>query len=191
MTNLSKAEKRLLKRNQKLVKQQEKNVRLSGGVTITDKFIRVDSTPSLSKTPKVLSPSNYTECYFTWCHSKADIDGAWSWVNNEPRAWSQAEAQSVIEPHMNNLINKSWSEVEQESYNGKKKFRKLRNKYQDLSSICDEAQKRWKVLNDLNQFEELFRLRLGTNKRVWGIRLQHHFFMVWYERYHKICPIKD
>jgi hypothetical protein len=41
----------------------------------------------------------------------------------------------------------------------------------------------------LAEFEELFRLRLGSNRRIWGVRIQHHFYMVWYERSHKICPI--
>ncbi len=188
---LSKAAKRLIRRNDKLAKQNDKSVRLSGNIEIDEKYIRIDVAPELVKSPRASSPYNYKECYFSWCHSYSDQEGNWTWKNQEPRTWSAGEESNTIVPHMNNLIRKPWAEVEKEDYNGKKGFRKRLNKYQPLDSICVEAQIRWLELPELSQFEEMFRLRLGSDKRIWGIRVNHHFFMVWYERYHQICPVKN
>lgn len=94
-----------------------------------------------------------------------------------------------IKPHMDSHNNNSWIEVENKKYNARRGFRKLLNKYQNLGSICGEARRRWLNLELLSQFEELFRMRLGTDRRIWGVRIQHYFYLVWYERNHKICPL--
>jgi hypothetical protein len=111
----------------------------------------------------------------------------WSW--GEARQWSDQEYSDIIEAHFNALANNSWGEIELLEYNGAGGYRKRLNKYQSLDSLRKEAQDRW-IVDDLRaQFEVLFRFRLGTHKRIWGIRLQHHFFLVWYERNHMICPV--
>lgn len=183
----SKKELRLERALAKHEKQQVKNARLSSSVKIEDKFIRCTHLPDLKKSPRSVDPNNYKKNYFSWCHSQSDIIGTWEW--NEQRQWSNNEYSNEIEPHMNFHNNDSWAIVELKDYNGKGGYRKLLNKYQTLDSLCKEAQDRWSTLEFMSQFDELFRLRLGTHKRIWGIRIEHHFFMVWYERHHKICPI--
>ena len=187
MLKMSKKEKRLKRKIKKLVKENEKKVRLSSSVIIKDKYIRANFKPKLSKTPRVTSPNTYKNYYFSWSDSKADREGLWSW--NEQRQWTDIEYSNTIKLHMDSYINNAWDDVEIKTYNGKDGHRKPLNKYQPLSSICKEARKRWMNLKPWAQFEELFRLRLGSNKRVWGIRIEHHFFLVWYERNHKICPV--
>jgi hypothetical protein len=186
---LSKKEARLQKKIEKLAKKDKKNVRLSSSVEINDKFIRVSTKPSLEKVPRSKSPSNYKECYFSWCDTYSDTDGLWSWKNDEPRAWTDEEFTTIIQPHMQSHASDSWNEVETKSYNGSGGFRKLLNKYQPLTSVHGEAQNRWSELEGLSQFDEFFRFRLGSERRIWGVRLQHHFYMVWYERHHQICPV--
>lgn len=185
----NKKEIRLQKKIEKKLKQKEKSIRLSSDISITDKYIRAPSLPALDKTPRSKSPDSYKECYLTWCTSHSDMDGHWSWQHSEPRGWSGDEYEEVIKPHFTSYENDPWKVVEAKTYNGAGSIRKLLNKYQSLDSICDEAQIRWLDLDLVSQFEELFRFRLGTNRRAWGIRIQHHFYLVWYERHHQICPI--
>lgn len=187
MQKKSKKELRLERALAKHKKQQVKNIRLNCSVKIKDKFIRCAYIPALKKTPRAADPNNYKKNYFSWCHSQADIIGAWRW--NEQRQWSDNEYSSEIEPHMDSHHNDSWAIIELKNYNGKGGYRQLLNKCQPLYSLCKEAQDRWSTLEFMSQFDELFRFRLGTNKRIWGVRVEHHFFIVWYERYHKICPI--
>jgi len=184
----SKRERRLQKKLEKIAKQKEKSVRLSSSVEIQNKHIRSTQVPSLNKLPRSPEPSNYKNYCFQWCSFHSDIEGSWEW--GEERLWSDDEYSDTIKPHLDGLNNNHWADVERQTYNGKGGFRKSLNKYQSLETICDEAQIRWLDLDLVSQFEELFRFRLGSNKRIWGVRVQHCFFIVWYERYHEICPIK-
>lgn len=184
----SKKELRLERALAKKIKQQEKSARLSSSTKINDRIIRSHHKPDITKIPRLPKTDNYKLYQFSWCHTRSDTQGCWQW--GEPRQWNDEEFQQTIEPHMVAHRQGSWSDVESKTYSGRHNFRKLLNKYQPLCSLCKEAQKRWLELEFLSQFEELFRLRLGTDKRIWGIRIQHHFFMVWYERNHKICPPK-
>ncbi len=186
---LSKKEARLQRKIEKLAKQKDKQVRLSSSIKINDKYIRVTQIPNLIKKPRSQSPENYKAHYFSWCCSQSDREGEWTWKNNEPRSWTDDEFTSDIESRLNSYNNNSWMEVESFTYNGASGFRKQLNKYQSLDTICNEAQERWLSLDTINQFDELFRFRLGTHKRIWGIRIQHHFFLVWYERHHQIYPL--
>lgn len=188
-SDLSKKEARLRRKIEKLAKNREKNVRLSSNIQVKDKFVRSSVTPRLEKMPLAADPDNYKKHYFSWCDEHSDTAGQWSW--GEDRQWSDNEYAGTISPHMNSYINCSWGELERQTYDGKKRFRKLLNKYQPLDSICNEARDRWLSLDTVSEFDRLFRFRLGSYKRIWGVRIQHHFFMIWYERFHRICPIDN
>lgn len=187
MGNKTRKKEARLKINLEKLSNNNKNVRLSDSVEIKGKYIRSSEIPDLTKTPRSKSPENYKNYFFSWCTTHSDTSGDWSWI--EARQWSDKEYSQTINPHMNAHNNDSWNDVENKTYNGKGHFRKRRNKYQPLDSLCVEAQQRWLELELLSQFEELFRFRLGSYKRIWGIRIQHHFYLVWYERKHKICPM--
>jgi hypothetical protein len=183
----SKAEARREKQLQKQAKQKKKSVVLSSSVQVKDRFIRSEIRPSFSKKPRSPNPYQYKNNYFSWCCSLADTDDLWPW--GEPRQWSDEEYSGIIEPHLNNYKNHSWAQVEAETYNGRGGRRSFLNKYQSVCSLRNEAQERWSEL-DLFEFDELFRFRLGSQKRIWGFRVEYHFYMIWYERQHCICPVK-
>jgi phage-related tail protein len=185
---MSKKEDRIKRQNEKKLKDQQKKVRLAKNVEVSSKLIRVTEKPDLTKIPRSVDADNYKNHYFSWCVTKADLEGVWSW--GEARRWEEEEYLNTIEPHFQALDNNSWQEVETQTYNGASNQRKNLNKYQRLNSICEEAQERWQDIEIISQFEVLFRLRLGTSRRIWGVRVQHHFFIVWYERHHQIYPLE-
>ena len=185
---MSKKEDRIKRQNEKKLKDQQKKVRLAKNVEVSSKLIRVTEKPDLRKIPRSVDVDNYKNHYFSWCVSEADLEGVWSW--GEVRKWEEEEYLNTIEPHFQALDNNSWQEVETQTYNGASNQRKNLNKYQRLNSICEEAQQRWQDIEIISQFEVLFRLRLGTSRRIWGVRVQHHFFIVWYERHHQIYPLE-
>ena len=185
---MSKKEDRIKRQNEKKLKDQQKKVRLAKNVEVSSKLIRVTEKPDLTKIPRSVDADNYKNHYFSWCVTKADLEGVWSW--GEARRWEEEEYLNTIEPHFQALDNNSWQEVETQTYNGASNQRKNLNKYQRLNSICEEAQQRWQDIEIISQFEVLFRLRLGTSRRTWGVRVQHHFFIVWYERHHQIYPLE-
>jgi hypothetical protein len=183
----SKSENRREKKLQKTVKEIDKKVRFASSVTTTTKIVRLDWIPELSKKTHISYPiDEYKNICFSWSKTHADCEGEWSW--GEPRFWNDDEYLLNIEGHLNNYINNTWNQVESQTYNGAKGFRKLLNKYQSLETLCPEAQSRWLANPILEEFDSLFRFRRGSNKRLWGLRMYHHFYLVWYERKHKICP---
>ena len=185
---MSKKEERIKRQNEKKLKEQTKKVRLAQNIEVSSKLVRATEKPDLRKIPRSVNADDYKNHYFSWCVSEADLEGVWSW--GEVRKWEEEEYLNTIEPHFQALDNNSWQEVETQTYNGASNQRKNLNKYQRLNSICEEAQQRWQDIEIISQFEVLFRLRLGTSRRIWGVRVQHHFFIVWYERHHQIYPLE-
>lgn len=185
-----KALARVGRKNEKAIKNQDNNLRLAQSISLSNRPLRTEVAPDLSKTPRIaVNESGYINYVFEWTIFHADRDGVWSW--HEPRQWTDIEYQDIIKNRLIAFENCTWQQVEAMTYNGKGGERKPWNKYQELDTICDEAQERWKNHGVMKQFDLLFRLRLGTHKRIWGVRVQHHFFMFWYERHHRICPIKN
>lgn len=131
------------------------------------------------KEPKALT-SRFAEPV-TWCVRRFDGIGEWTW--GEPRAWQEAEWAEDIEPKFKEFQQLSWKEVMAMSSDTGHNM----HHHQDLDTLAEEAQSRWMAL-DLEQYDNLFRFRLGNKKRAWGIVVQAHFFMVWWERDHKIYP---
>lgn len=136
-----------------------------------------------SKKPKAIEGSRFGELV-TWCVTKKDIDGTWEW--GEPRAWTDAEWQEVISPKFQEFQKMTWQQVD--SF-GSDSGHKMHHGH-DLEDLVKEAQQRWLDLG-LEEFDDIFRFRLGNERRAWGYILQAHFFMVWWERKHCIYEIAD
>ncbi len=56
--------------------------------------------------------------------------------------------------------------------------------------LCDEAQRRLVEL-ELDEFDELFRFRLGNMARLWGVIDEGVFYAIWWDPDHRVCPSKD
>lgn len=183
-----KAEERLTKKNEKAARDKGCNARLAQSIKILDNPIRSQTRIDIENWPRTgVDKSEYKKYAFHWDLKHADISESWSW--GEPRQWSDLEYSDIIELRLKGLENNSWQEVETQMYNGADHFRKLLNKYQRLSTLHIEAQQRWKDHEVMSQFERPFRLRVGTDRRIWGVRILHYFFLFWYERNHMICPV--
>ena len=150
-------------------------------ITPQDRAASVKKLPSITEKPAIYSTT------MTWCHSLADIEDYWTW--GESRKWTESEWTSEILRELEPLTKLTWSEIARmETGEGKKRKRRKRHHPQPISSIISEAQQRWSNLS-LEQFDTAYRFRLGGTKRVWGFQCCSHFYMVWYEREHKIYPV--
>lgn len=117
----------------------------------------------------------------TWCARHADLDDGWSW--GEERQWTEQEWTHEIKATLDQLEARDWSELQ----NMGSDAGHLMHHDQEVSSLCEEAQERWVKL-ELDEFDISFRFRMGNLKRAWGVELQGHFYLVWYERNHMISP---
>lgn len=174
----ARAERALLKQ----VDNIEKKARLA--VSLADSPIgrpRVEKNPNSAKTARVgVNPEGYIQSRMTWCVTKGDVEGFWSW--GQQRQWSEQDYDSHIVVTLANLAQLTWFEILQMYADGRK-----RHHAQEFSTIKLEAQHRWGELEMVT--DDLFRFRLTGRQRAWGYRENSHFFMVWYDPEHKIYEV--
>ncbi len=118
----------------------------------------------------------------TWCCTNADLKDSWSW--GEERQWTADEWERTILPTFQEFAKITWGEISQASSESGHRM----HHDHSITDIITEAQERWIYL-DLEQYDTLFRFRLGGTKRAWGYIVQAHFFLVWWDRTHNIYPV--
>ena len=139
---------------------------------------------SVSKIPKAAPQGSRFDRRMTWCRTRADVEGAWSW--GEPRQWTDDEWTSTIHCDLSYLSASTWGEIDQMSSGSAHKMHHAH----ELVDLVEEAQDRW-IERDLEQFDSVFRFRIGGQKRrAWGFIVQAHFHLVWWEREHNIYPVE-
>jgi hypothetical protein len=89
-----------------------------------------------------------------------------------------------IYPKLKEFERKNWFEIERETF-GKRS--KSKHHYVKVADLIPEAQKRLVQLN-LDDYDELYSLRLSGKIRVWGIREFGYLKVLWFDLEHEICP---
>lgn len=199
---LSKSEKRKKRQEEKERSRQDKAVRLGvdmGGEgkkrvkiapipEIPSKVVKVHGVPNQSKSVYTATESGFSnDCHLTWCTTIADVEGEWSW--QEPRAWTEEEWQTQISRNFAELERLTWSEIlfqQKTVAKGNKSVSK--HHFQEVETLVAEAQDRWLEI-ELEEYDVAFRFRFANTIRAWGIKLEGHFYLVWWERYHRIYPV--
>lgn len=134
------------------------------------------------QTPKTIVEGSRFASRMTFCVTKKDHEGLWSW--QESRAWTGEEWARDICPALTDFSKLTWGEIDRFSSDSGHKM----HHSHEISQLLEEAQKRWIEL-DLEQFDTVFRFRMGNIQRAWGYVVQAHFFMVWWDRHHSIYPV--
>lgn len=199
---LSKSQKREQRQAEKVIAQQEKSVKfketalpnkikqikIAEILSLGGKVVKTHEFPAQDKCVYISNQETLTlDCCLTWCTTHSDIDGNWSW--NESRAWTDDEWLNDIKPNFNALERNTWQELLHEHKvpaRGGKHVPK--NHPQEIHTLVTEAQSRWLELG-LDQYDTAFRFRFGGTVRAWGIKLHGHFYLVWWERHHKVYPV--
>lgn len=131
------------------------------------------------RSPKAIKDGSRFSSRVTWCISKADRAEHWSW--GEPRNWEEREWTLTIGPAFNNFESLTWGEIDRLSSDTGHKL----HHGHEIGDLIGEAQDRWRYLN-LDQYDFVFRFRLGNLPRAWGFIVQSHFYFVWWDRNHSI-----
>jgi hypothetical protein len=199
---ISKSQARVLKQQEDVEKKKTKAVRFVATLgksvakelkfapipLLETKAVKFLSAPIELKQVSIPAEGAFNLDYnMTWCRTKSDVEGRWSWY--EERLWTDEEWAIDILPSFKSLETSTWHEILYEhKVSAKRGKRVLKNHPQEIASLVEEAQSRWVDLG-LDEFDTAFRFRFGGTVRAWGIKLQGHFFLIWWERNHKIYPV--
>lgn len=130
--------------------------------------------PSSEKIPRSKEdPTNFESKEIVWHINMIDQFGNWGWDNvNKEIFWN------CIFKKIKSFESMTWSEI---------KKNKKNNHSVKVSNFFPEAQKRLCEI-ELDDVEELFSLRLGSKKRIWGIRNGRVLKILWWDPNHTVCP---
>lgn len=178
----SRKEARAERANLKKVRDEEKKARLSTSPVASTAHPRTGELPSQEKTPRAeVDPNAWFKEKMTWCVTRKDVDGAWSW--GQKRQWSAQDYDSHIGSTLSTLSGSTWQQIHQMTSKGLQMHHA-----QAVSSLEKEVQDRWASIG--LEMEEAFRFRLTGRRRAWGYRIGTHFFMVWYDALHRFYLVE-
>ena len=141
--------------------------------------------PFEGKTPRVTQdPDSIMSCLMEWNRSQADRDGIWSW--GQPRDWNEEDWHGIMHPNLCEFERLTWAEILAQETGNKKRHKKHHD--MDVFDIIPEAGDRWLELG-LEQYEKIFRFRLQGKPRLWGYKIRAKFFLIWWDKLHKIYPV--
>ncbi len=140
----------------------------------TDKKPKRRITPAFVKKPRkdpyIIDTLSATP---VWQTGAIDLDGPWGWKKIEDGLFF-----SNILPKIQDLESMTWHEI------------LGRNHHEiNIELISKEAQKRLRELR-LDDFETLVSLRLTARQRIWGIKINNIFKILWWDPKHEVYPSK-
>lgn len=89
-----------------------------------------------------------------------------------------------ILPKLKEFENLSWNELDKDRH-GKKG--KSKHHFIDIAKLIGDAQKRLQNIG-LSDLDQIYSLRLEGKLRLYGLRKQNCFEIVWVDTEHEICP---
>jgi len=128
--------------------------------------------PSPEKVPRGRQKVEDSDIKFiTWHIGIIDKDGRWGWEHIEPETlWNDIHAK------MSAFETMTWIEV-----------MKGGSHSVSIDGINSDAKKRLVKIGQ-DDVDELFSLRLGGQKRIYGIRDRHIFKVLWWDPKHEVYP---
>ncbi|MFI0426702.1 MAG: hypothetical protein ACH34V_07080 [Flavobacterium sp.] len=91
---------------------------------------------------------------------------------------------SELFPKLKDLESLKWHELEIQTYG---KHGKSKHHWVSTNQIIKEAKERLIELK-LDDYTEIFSIRLTGTNRIWGIRNYNYFQLLWFDFDHEICP---
>lgn len=136
----------------------------------------------VEKVPKAAKDGSRFHLRVTWDNANADRKDEWSW--GELRDWADQEWHEIILPALTEFAGLTWAEVDRIASGSGHKM----HHSHEIGDLIKEAQQRWIEL-DLEQYDTVFRFRLGGTRRLWGFVVHSRFQLIWWDRHHSIYPV--
>lgn len=176
---LTPKQRREIRRQQKQAHAEEKKARLLVAPSVDQKPRIGAPPPEDAKIPRRnADPGSILDRKMTFTREHQDVTDEWPWG---PRDCLLREWDEKIRPFLSEMERLTWNEIAKQRVN-----QRIKHHDQDVTSLCNEAQRRWSEISI--QHDTAFRFRLGNKPRLWGFRLSEVFHIVWWDPQHQIYP---
>lgn len=99
--------------------------------------------------------------------------------------WPSSDGLEEVVNFLCDISKSSWEEIRlQRTGSGRQ-----RHHQQQIESIAPEGIKLISALGLDERFDELFRFRIGYEKRLWGFLRGDIFYILWWDPDHKVYPL--
>ena len=116
-----------------------------------------------------------------WLFDKLDRDGVFRFDINRDDFSAKLFLDKMI-----SYSNMTWQEIKQQTHDNKRS----KNHYISAEELSKEAQNRIKALHYEEYADCIFSFAFENMIRIFGIRENEYFHVVWYDPKHEICPVK-
>ena len=133
-----------------------------------------------AKTPKWGSGESYYERAPVWAFSKSDFEhDKWGLEANNDQILR-------ITKKLKDFEGMTWRQILSDTA-GRKSAPK--NSEKSVTQIIKEAQDRFNVLNLFHEHDSIYSLTIDGATRLWGVRTENVFYIVWIDPNHEIYPV--
>ena len=105
-----------------------------------------------------------------WSFALVDIGGPWCF------SVMKGQKLTAVLEHLRTFESMTWTEIQQAGSHPI-----------STDKLVNDARRRLQQIN-LDDYEEIFSLRLGGKPRIWGIRTGRVLQILWWDPNHEVCP---
>lgn len=117
-----------------------------------------------------------------WLFDKIDKSGPYAFDVNRIDFDSRLFLDKMI-----SYTNMTWQEVKQQTHD---RSNKSKNHSISIDALSKEAQDRIRALHYDEYSDDIFSFALLNLIRVFGIKEDEYFHVVWFDSKHEVCPVK-
>lgn len=110
----------------------------------------------------------------TWRFQRLDWNGPWC-----PKELKTSAKTAEIIKKLGNVEHESWTQIKSRT--------SMKSHLVSTEKLCKEAQKRLVELK-LDDWGQIFSLRLSSKERLWGLLQGDIFYALWWDPEHQVCP---
>lgn len=135
---------------------------------------KVNSRKQAKQSPEI-DPNAFYKQKVSWRISNLDMGGPFGWQNIDKDTFLHIQEQ------LSNFETMTWNDI----------F--IKGSYQNHPSLVKEfskeAKRRLQEL-ELDDYDELHRIRLSNKERIWGIFEEGFFRILWWDPNHEVYPVE-
>jgi len=132
------------------------------------------------KTDSSISPDTVINKKPAWRFGKIDFEGEWGFDKI-----NKSSILKNLHQKLKNFEGMTWGEIERKTI---KKGSKLNHSI-FVEKISKEAKNRFKKIRLADEYDTLYSFHLAGKERLWGIRENEIFYIIWWDKEHTVYPV--